>query len=67
MLVQSGAQAASKLKMPIFFVAMGHKARNMYLKNGCIELSSKVQDLRPYGEEDVYETYMMIKHPDTTA
>lgn len=62
MLVKSGIQAANELGLDIYLVAMGKKALDMYLKLGFNLLAQDCQDLRPYGADGIYDTYILVKH-----
>jgi GNAT superfamily N-acetyltransferase len=61
LLLQSGIKAAEDLGLDIFLVAMGGRALGLYLKAGFELLDQKSQDLSPYGEDYVYETFYLIK------
>lgn len=63
MLVKSGIEQADKLGLDIFLVAMGGNALGMYKQHGFEQLDGLVQDLKPWGAEGVYETYILVKHP----
>lgn len=63
-LLKSGVEQGSILRLDIYLVAMGSKALAMYLKQRFELLDSLRQDLGPYGRDDVYDTHILIKHPD---
>ncbi|CAG9975175.1 unnamed protein product [Clonostachys byssicola] len=63
MLVQSGVEVASKLGLDIIVIAMGKNAFELFSKAGFELLEKEIQDLSTYGEQDVYETYYLIKRP----
>jgi hypothetical protein len=64
MLVGSGVDQARRLGLDILLVAIGANAKGTYLKHGfelCEELS---QSLQPWGEQDTYDTAIMVwRHP----
>lgn len=62
-LVQSGIEQANKLGLEIFLVAMGTNALTMYQKYGFELIDQLSQDLRPWGFEDSYDTFILIKQP----
>lgn len=61
MLVQSGVEMANGLGLDIFLVAMGRKALGMYLKAGFELLGEASHDLTPYGANETYETFYVVK------
>ncbi|KAH7015009.1 hypothetical protein EDB80DRAFT_706850 [Ilyonectria destructans] len=61
MLVQSGVEMAQSLGLDIFLVAMGRKALGMYLKAGFELLDEASHDLTPYGANESYETFYVVK------
>lgn len=61
MLVQSGIEVADELGVDILIFAMGSSALGLYLKAGFEVLEKESQDLEPYGEKGVYETYYLIR------
>lgn len=61
MLVQSGVEMANALGLDIFLVAMGRKALGMYLKAGFELLDEASHDLTPYGANESYETFYVVK------
>jgi ribosomal protein S18 acetylase RimI-like enzyme len=63
-LVESGIQQANKLGLEIFLVAMGGNALAMYQKYGFKLIDQNSQDLRPWGFDDSYDTYILIKQPE---
>ncbi|KAJ5280179.1 hypothetical protein N7478_005551 [Penicillium angulare] len=62
-LVESGIEQANKLGLEIFLVAMGTSALGMYKKLGFEFLDQDIQDLNPWGFDDVYDTYILLKQP----
>ncbi|KAJ5107835.1 hypothetical protein N7456_004510 [Penicillium angulare] len=62
-LVESGIEQANKLGLEIFLVAMGKNALGMYRKLGFEFLEQDIQDLSPWGFDDVYDTYILLKQP----
>lgn len=61
MLVQSGVEVAAQLGLDVVVFAMGQSARDMLVKAGFEVLEQESQDLSPYGEMGVYETFYLIK------
>lgn len=61
MLVRSGAEAADRLSLPIALIAMGAKAAAMYKKVGFELLDELSIDLRPWGRDADYDTYIMVR------
>ena len=62
MLVRSGIEQANKMSIDIFLVAMGRKALGMYKKHGFELLDTSSQSLNPWGADELYETFVLIKH-----
>ncbi|KAH7141744.1 hypothetical protein EDB81DRAFT_797567 [Dactylonectria macrodidyma] len=61
MLVQSGVEVANSLGLDIYLVAMGRNALGMYLKAGFEILDENTQDLSPYGANEAYYTFYLVK------
>ena len=54
----------NKLGMDLYLVAMGRKALGLYKKNGFELLAENKHELKPWGSDDLYETFLLVKHPD---
>lgn len=67
MLVQSGVKAAAQLGLDIIVIAMGSSSLELFKKAGFELLEKESQDLSPYGEESVYETFYLIKRAPKEA
>lgn len=63
MLVQSGVKQGNELGIELYVTAMGANASNLYKKYGFEELDSLSQDLKQWGGEGRYDTWILIKHP----
>ncbi|KAF4945893.1 hypothetical protein FSARC_14331 [Fusarium sarcochroum] len=61
MLVSSGIREAQKSGVDVFVPAMGRHALGLYLKHGFELLEQKSQSLKPYGVDEDYETFFLIK------
>lgn len=61
MLVQSCIQETDSLGLGILLVAMGRRALGMYLKPGFGILDEKSQSLEPYGADELYETFFLVR------
>ena len=61
MLIKSGVDVAERLGVPAALVAMGGKALATYQKHGFEIVEELHQDLRPYGADDSYDTYIMVR------
>ena len=62
LLVSSGIAQAERLGADMVLIAMGPKALGLYKKLGFEMRHHVSQDLRPWGHDDTYETYFMIRH-----
>ena len=62
MLIKSGVEAGDRMGIDIYLVAMGQKAADMYLKQGFDLREEHSIDLRPWGEEATYDTFILVRH-----
>lgn len=63
MLVRSGIEKAQSLGMSIYLVAMGRNALGMYQRLGFELLEESIQELKQWGGQGLYETFVVIKRP----
>lgn len=62
MLTQSGIDEAQKLGLDVFLVATSSRAPGMYQKVGFEILDHHSQSLAPYGSDQPYETFCMMRY-----
>lgn len=65
MLVKSGVEQGNQLGIDLYMMAMGQKAVDMYTRQGFEELDSLKQDMAQWGREGSYDTWILVKHPET--